>query len=59
MLFKLKNLVTLNLNFYENYIGDEGVLELIKGVTSLEHLEKLSLNVGFSDAKGYGFIKGL
>ena len=50
---------TLNLNFYENYIGDEGVLELIKGVTSLEHLEKLSLNVGFSDAKGYGFIKGL
>jgi hypothetical protein len=35
LLYKLPNLVALSLNFYENYIGDEGVVELTKGVTSL------------------------
>ena len=59
LLYKLPNLVTLNLNFYENYVGDEGVVELTKGVASLERLERLSLNYGFNDAKGYGLIRAL
>jgi hypothetical protein len=55
----LKKLVTLNINFYENYIGDEGIVELTKGVTSLDNLESLHLNFGFNDAKGYGLIRSL
>lgn len=35
LLYKLPSLKTLSLNFYENYIGDEGVVELTKGVASL------------------------
>lgn len=35
LLYKLKNLEVLNLNFYENYIGDEGIVELTKAVISL------------------------
>jgi hypothetical protein len=59
LLYKLPNLVSLHLNFYENYVGDEGLVELTKGVVSLEHLEHLSLNYGFNDAKGYGLIRSL
>lgn len=35
LLYKLKNLVSLDINFYENYIGDEGIVELTKGIASL------------------------
>jgi hypothetical protein len=35
LLLKLKKLTKLSLNFYENYVGDEGVIELTKAVAGL------------------------
>jgi len=57
LLYKLPHLTYLSLNFYENYVGDDGVIELTKGIASLQHLNSLYLNLGFNDAKGYGFIR--
>lgn len=59
LLYKLPLLTHLNLNFYENYVGDDGIIELTKGVASLEKLTTLYLNLGFNDAKGYGLIRSL
>lgn len=59
LLFKLPNLTFLSLNFYENYVGDDGLIEISKGIVSLEHLNRLSVNFGFNDAKGFGLIRAL
>ena len=53
----MPSLKKLSINFYENYVGDEGLIELTKAVVALEQLNSLYLNYGFNDAKGYGLVK--
>lgn len=57
MIKKLKNLRSLSINFYENYVGDEGLIQLTQALNDLEHLESVYLNYGFNDAKGYGLVR--
>ena len=56
-ILKMNKLKKLSLNFYENYVGDEGLMELTKAISSRKDLSSLYLNYGFNDAKGYGFIR--
>jgi hypothetical protein len=35
LLYKLPKLTFLSINFYENYVGDDGLIELSKGIASL------------------------
>lgn len=47
----------LELGFIENYIGDDGIGLLAEHVASMKTLKRVSLNLGFNDAKSYGLIK--
>ena len=49
----------LSLNFYENYVGDEGLIELSKAAVINDNIKELYLNFGFNDAKGYGLVRSL
>ncbi len=59
MLAKLTNLQHLELGFYENYVGDDGIALLAEQVASMKSLRVVSLNFGFNDAKSYGLIRTL
>ena len=59
MLGKLKQLEKLSINFYENYVSDDGLIDLSKSASELPHLKDLYLNFGFNDAKGYGLVRSL
>lgn len=59
LIYNLKKLKKVSLNFYENYVGDEGIIQLTKSIVALENIQSVYLNYGFNDAKGYGLIKVL
>lgn len=57
MLNKMTNLEHLELNFIENYVGDDGISILAEQVASMEKLKTVYLNLAFNDAKTYGLVK--
>ena len=57
LIYKLKKLKKISLNFYENYVGDEGLIELTRSIAALDDIQSVYLNYGFNDAKGYGLIR--
>ena len=53
-LSKLKSLSALKLNFYENHFSHEGIKEILEGVTTLNNLKEMDLNL--DNRKSTSFI---
>lgn len=54
---KLQNLTKLNIDFYENYVGDFGSLDISKGIKYLTNLKEFDFNLNFNDIRDWGAIE--
>jgi hypothetical protein len=55
----MDRLYFLNLDFVENYIGDDGITILSEVVSKMQNIKILLFNMGFNDAKSYGMINSV
>jgi len=55
----MDHLYFLNLEFVENYIGDDGITLLSEVVSRMKNLKTLLFNMGFNDAKSFGMVNSI